>query len=174
MLRRALIILGASLALAACHPQAKSTNTAQATQDSKPDAKGQAYLDANAKKPGVHVLPSGLQYEVLTSGPASGEHPHLGDEVKVNYEGKLVDGTVFDSSYERGQPAAMPLEHLVQAWQEAIPLMRPGDVWILTVPPKLGYGAEGAGGGQITPNAVLIFKVELIDFLPGPGSRAQG
>src|SRR3569623_2177034 len=112
MLRMALFVpvapLGASLAPAACHPQAKATNTAQAAADSKPDPRGQAYLDANAKKPGVHVLPSGLQYEVVSSGPASGQHPHAGDEVKVNYEGKLVDGTVFDSSYERGRPAAMP------------------------------------------------------------------
>lgn len=174
MIRRAFLASAAALALAACHRQTKATNTAQAKAESKPDPRGQAYLEANAKKPGVKVLPSGLQYEIVTSGPASGQHPHAGDEVKVNYEGKLVDGTVFDSSYERGQPAAMPLEHLVPAWQEAIPLMRPGDIWILTVPPKLGYGAEGAGGGAIPPNAVLIFKVELIDFLPGPGRNALG
>src|SRR5690348_7120949 len=100
MIRRAFLAAGAALALAACHPQPKATNTAQANAESKPDPRGQAYLDANAKKPGVHVLPSGLQYEVVSSGPATGQHPHAGDEVKVNYEGKLVDGTVFDSSYE--------------------------------------------------------------------------
>ena len=92
--------------------------------------------------------------------------------MKVNYEGKLIDGTVFDSSYERGQPAAMPLRGLVKAWQEALQLMRPGDEWILYVPPELGYGAEGKD--PIPPGAVLIFRIELIDALPGPGSVQQG
>ena len=99
-------------------------------------------------------------------------NPHLNDEVKVNYEGKLIDGTVFDSSYERGQPAAMPLKGLVKAWQEALQLMRPGDEWILYVPPELGYGAEGQG--PIPPGAVLIFRIELIDALPGPGTVQAG
>ena len=171
---RYLLIAAAALSLAACNGKLPGKGQGPQASVSAESAAAKAFLAKNAKEPGVVTLPDGLQYKIISSGPATGSKPHLGDEVKVNYEGKLTSGKVFDSSYERGQPAAMPLEHLVPAWQEAIPLMRPGDVWILTVPPKLGYGAEGAGGGQIPPNAVLIFKVELIDFLPGPGSRAQG
>jgi peptidylprolyl isomerase/FKBP-type peptidyl-prolyl cis-trans isomerase FklB len=161
---KALLLVACVLALAACHP--KPSPQAQASA-------AEAFLAQNAKKPGVHVLPDGLQFQVVQSGPASGLRPALGDEVKVNYEGKLIDGTVFDSSYERGQPAAMPLKGLIPAWQEALPLMRPGDVWMLYVPPKLGYGEKGAGD-TIPPNAALIFKIELIDFLPGPGRIQQG
>ena len=174
-MRKLLIVFGAALALSACHRPAKTaaTNTTAAAE-AKPTAEGQAFLDKMAKKPGVKVLPSGLMYEVVQSGPASGSHPQPGDEIKVNYEGKLIDGTTFDSSYERGQPAAMPLAHLVKSWEEALPLMRPGDVWMLYVPPQLGYGAEGAGGGAIPPNAVLVFKNELIDFLPSPSRIQRG
>ena len=132
------------------------------------------FLAKNAKEPGVVVLPNGLQYKVVKSGPATGNKPHLQDEVKVNYEGKLITGKVFDSSYERGQPAAMPLKNLVPAWQQALQLMRPGDEWILYVPPELGYGAEGAGNGDIPGGSALIFRIELIDVLPGPGSIGKG
>lgn len=174
-MRRLFVLAAAALALSACHPQPKSGEAAQAQSPEavKNEARAKAFLAENAKKPGVHVLPDGLQYEIVHSGPASGGHPQLPDEVKVNYEGKLLDGTVFDSSYARGVPDAMPLKGLIKAWQEALELMRPGDVWILYVPPELGYGAEGAGG-VIPPNAVLIFKIELIDFLPGPGRVANG
>jgi peptidylprolyl isomerase/FKBP-type peptidyl-prolyl cis-trans isomerase FklB len=122
----------------------------------------------------VKALPSGLQYKIVRSGPATGMRPQETDEVKVHYEGKFLDGKVFDSSYERGQPAAMPLRALIPAWVEALQLMRPGDEWILYVPPALGYGEEGAGGGAIPPNSVLIFRIELIDVLPGPGRIQQG
>jgi peptidylprolyl isomerase/FKBP-type peptidyl-prolyl cis-trans isomerase FklB len=162
-MRRILTIAMAALALAACHP--KPTNQSGAAQ---------AFLAKNAKEPGVHTLPSGLQYKVVRSGPATGLKPQLNDEVKVHYEGKLVDGKVFDSSYERGQPAAMPLNGLIPGWQEALQLMRPGDEWILYVPPKLGYGDDGAGNGEIPPGAALIFRIELIDVLPGPGRILQG
>ena len=128
---------------------------------------GDAYLAKNAKAPGVVVLPSGLQYKVLRSGPATGPHPAEGDEIKVHYEGKLVDGAVFDSTLASGQPAVMPLAHLVPGWMEALPLMRPGDEWELYVPPKLGYGDEGAGG-VIPPGAVLIFKLQLLGVLAQP------
>jgi peptidylprolyl isomerase/FKBP-type peptidyl-prolyl cis-trans isomerase FklB len=146
-MRKSFALIAAALALAACHPKPSETASAAnatAPQDSKPTPQGQAFLETTAKKPGVHALPDGLLYEVVQSGPATGSHPQKGDEIKVNYEGKLVDGTVFDSSYERGQPAAMPLERLVPGWEEALPLMRPGDVWMLYLPPKLGYGARGA------------------------------
>ena len=166
MIFRILTIALASLALGACHPKAP----APADQS----AAAKTFLAENAKKPGVQVLPDGLQYQIVHSGPATGLKPKLNDEVKVNYEGKLIDGKVFDSSYERGQPAAMPLKGLVKGWQEALQMMRPGDEWILYVPPELGYGAEGAGGGQIPGGAALIFKIELIDVLPGPGTIQTG
>ncbi len=178
MILRTLMISLAALSLAACQ-QHKSV----VSGDAKPEgpqapaaadqsAASKAFLARNAKEPGVVVLPDGLQYKIVSSGPANGLKPHINDEVKVNYEGKLIDGTVFDSSYERGQPAAMELKGLVKSWQEALVKMKPGDVWMLYVPPELGYGAEGQG--PIPPGAALIFKIELIDFLPGPGSTANG
>ncbi|HEV7385482.1 MAG TPA: FKBP-type peptidyl-prolyl cis-trans isomerase [Phenylobacterium sp.] len=144
----------------------------QAPAAADQSAASKAFMAKNAKEPGVVTLPDGLQYKVLTSGPATGLKPHIQDEVKVNYEGKLIDGTVFDSSYERGQPYAAPLNNLVKGWQEALQLMRPGDVWMLYVPPELGYGADGQG--KIPPGAALIFKIELIDSLPGPGTVQRG
>jgi peptidylprolyl isomerase/FKBP-type peptidyl-prolyl cis-trans isomerase FklB len=175
-MRRTLMIIVAALSLVACHPKPGSDVTggdgkAQGPAET-PEAK--AFLAKNAKEPGVVVLPDGLQYKIVHSGPATGMKPHANDEVKINYEGKLLSGKVFDSSYERGQPAAMPLNQLIKAWQEALPMMRPGDVWMLYVPPELGYGAEGAGNGDIPGGAALIFKVELIDFLPAPGSIQAG
>jgi len=158
-----------SPALAACHGPVKPT----AAQVSQGNAEAQAFLAKTAKEPGVQTLPSGLMFKVVRSGDAKGMRPQLGDEVKVNYEGKLVSGKVFDSSYERGQPAAMPLKGLIPAWQEALPLMRPGDEWILYVPPKLGYGDDGAGD-TIPPGAALIFRIELLGVLPGPGRIQNG
>jgi peptidylprolyl isomerase/FKBP-type peptidyl-prolyl cis-trans isomerase FklB len=162
MFRQLIICAAAALALAGCHKNL-------------PDQSGQAktFLEQNAKQPGVTTLPSGLQFKVVKSGPKDGLRPQLGDEVKVNYEGKLVDGTVFDSSYQRGVPAAMPLRGLIKGWQEALQLMRPGDEWILYVPPNLGYGEEGAGG-QIPPGAALIFRIELLGVLPAEGRVQQG
>jgi peptidylprolyl isomerase/FKBP-type peptidyl-prolyl cis-trans isomerase FklB len=167
-----MLIAAAALSLGACHPKAATSGPQAQAPAETPEAK--AFLAKNATQPGVVVLPDGLQYKILHSGPATGNKPHINDEVKINYEGKLIDGKVFDSSYERGQPAAMPLNRLIKAWQEALPMMRPGDVWMLYVPPELGYGSEGAGDGQIPGGAALIFKIELIDFLPGPGSVEQG
>lgn len=159
----------AALLLAACG--AKGPDTAQLEKSA---AEAAAYMEANAKKTGVQTLPSGVQYQVVRSGPADGLKPGPNDEVKVHYEGKLVSGKVFDSSYERGAPAAMPLPALIPAWKEALQQMRPGDEWILYVPPAQGYGEEGAGGGEIPPNSVLIFRIELIDVLPAPGRVQQG
>jgi FKBP-type peptidyl-prolyl cis-trans isomerase len=162
MLRRLIICAAAALSLAACHKNLPDQSS-----------QAQVFMAANAKQPGVTTLPSGLQFKVVRSGPATGLRPQLGDEVKVNYEGKLIDGTVFDSSYQRGVPAAMPLRGLIKGWQEALQLMRPGDEWILYVPPNLGYGAEGAGG-MIPPGAALIFRIELIGVLPAEGRVQQG
>lgn len=164
-MRRGLVALTAALALAGCHPPIKAAPSQAAA--------AQAFLAKNAKKPGVHVLPDGLQFEVVRTGPSNGLRPQLGDEVKVNYEGKLIDGRVFDSSFERGAPDAMPLKGVIKGWQEALQLMRPGDEWIVYVPPALGYGDQGAGD-TIPPGAALIFRIELIDVLPGPGRVQQG
>ena len=160
MIDRRFMLIGA-LALTACGPRKPASAAGPEL------AAGKAFLATNAKAPGVKVLPSGLQYKIVRSGPADGLRPHKGDEVKVNYEGKLLNGKVFDSSYERGQPAAMPLDALIPGWIEALQLMRPGDEWVLYVPPELGYGAEGQG--EIPSNSTLIFRIELINFLAGPG-----
>jgi peptidylprolyl isomerase/FKBP-type peptidyl-prolyl cis-trans isomerase FklB len=162
MFRRLILCAAAALALAGCHKNLPDQSD-----------KAKAFLAQNAKQADVHVLPSGLQYRVVRSGPADGLRPQLGDEVKVNYEGKLIDGTIFDSSYQRGVPAAMPLKGLIKGWQEALQLMRPGDEWILYVPPALGYGDQGAGG-EIPPGAALIFRVELLGVLPAEGRIRQG
>lgn len=128
-------------------------------------AAGKAFLSQNAHAPGVHVTPSGLQYRILTAGPASGQSPRASDEVKVNYEGTLLNGTVFDSSYQRGEPAVFGVTGLIAGWTEALQIMRPGDVWELYVPASLAYGEEGAG--QIPPGSTLKFKIELVAVSPG-------
>ena len=118
-----------------------------------------AYLKANKSAPGVVTTSSGLQYQVLRAG--AGAHPTADDTVAVNYEGKLVDGTVFDSSYQRGQPAVFPLGQVIPGWTEGVQLMQPGAKYRFVIPSALGYGARGAPGA-IPPNAVLRFDVELL------------
>jgi FKBP-type peptidyl-prolyl cis-trans isomerase len=168
-MRAGLIAFALAAALVSCGPKAKTADTGP-TQSNLTAAK--AFLAKNGKEAGVKTTASGLQFKVVRTGPASGLRPQKGDLIKVHYEGKLLDGEVFDSSYDRGAPAAMPLEHLIPGWMEALPLMRPGDEWILYVPPNLGYGAEGQG--RIPPNSALIFRIELIDLLPAPGRIQQG
>lgn len=124
---------------------------------------GKAFLEKNAKAPGVVVLPSGLQYKVVTSGPKTGPSPKVGDIVKVHYEGKLLDGTVFDSSFARGKAAIMPADGLIQGWLQALPLMHVGDEWTLYIPSELGYG--GRDMGEIPPDSVLVFRLQLIGML---------
>lgn len=168
-MKRLLSVLALAAALTACGPAAGDPAALE-----KSAAEAKAYMATNAKAEGVKTLPSGVQYKVVRAGPAGGLKPGPNDEVKVHYEGKLASGKVFDSSYERGQPAAMPLPALIPAWKEALQQMRPGDEWILYVPPEMGYGEEGAGGGEIPGNSVLIFRIELIDVLPAPGRVQQG
>jgi len=127
---------------------------------------GEAFLSKNKTAPGVVTLPSGLQYKVVKAGPAAGGAPKVRDTIKVHYEGKLLNGTVFDSSIARGTPADMPLRNLIPAWIEAVQLMRPGDEWIIWTPPALAYGERE--GGPIPPNSVLEFRLNLIDFTPAP------
>ncbi len=167
-MRKSLILI-AVLVVAACAP-GKPSPKAQTVSP----AEAQAVLAKAKAEPGAQTTASGLVYRVVRSGPADGMRPQVTDEVKVHYEGKFPDGTVFDSSYERGAPAAMPLGGLIDGWREALQLMRPGDEWILTVPSELGYGPEGAGDGAIPGGAVLIFRIELIDVLPGPGRTGLG
>ena len=118
-----------------------------------------AYLKHYREKPGVKTTASGLEYEVLTEG--HGARPSKTDTVAVHYEGKLVDGTVFDSSIQRGQPAVFPLDQVIPGWTEGVQLMTPGSKYRFVIPPALGYGARGAGG-VIPPNAVLLFDIELL------------
>ena len=127
-------------------------------------AAGQAYLTVNAKQPGVITLPSGLQYKIVHSGPATGQTPSAQDEVRVNYEGKLLNGKVFDSSFARGVPAEFQVGGLIPAWVQALQMMKPGDEWILYVPASLAYGEQGAGD-DIPPNATLVFRIQLLGVL---------
>jgi FKBP-type peptidyl-prolyl cis-trans isomerase FklB len=132
---------------------------------------GEAFLAANAKKEGVKTLPSGLQYKVLKSG--SGKTPKATDTVKTHYHGTLIDGTVFDSSVERGEPVEFPVNGVIPGWTEALQLMKEGDKWQLFVPAKLAYGERGAGG-KIGPNSTLIFEVELLSIeAPGAGAATK-
>ncbi len=123
---------------------------------------GLEFLQENRSKKGVTELPSGLQYQVIKEG--DGDLPSLTDEVKCHYHGSLIDGTVFDSSVERGQPAVFPVNGVIQGWVEALQLMPVGSKWRLYVPPELGYGQQGAGGA-IGPNSTLVFDVELLEIV---------
>jgi FKBP-type peptidyl-prolyl cis-trans isomerase FkpA len=127
-------------------------------------AKGTAFLEENAKKDGVISAENGLQYEVLTE--AEGPKPGAASSVRVHYEGKLIDGTVFDSSYERGEPVEFPLNRVIPGWTQGLLLMSPGARYRLFIPPELGYGSEPVGNGVIPGNSVLIFEVELLEILP--------
>ena len=120
---------------------------------------GEAFLSENAKREGIKVTESGLQYEVLESG--KGDSPKASDNVEVHYTGKLIDGTVFDSSVERGVPASFGVTQVIPGWVEALQLMHKGDKWRLYIPSDLAYGPNGAGG-VIGPNLTLIFDVELL------------
>ena len=123
---------------------------------------GEEFLAANKKKEGVKTTDSGLQYKVLQEG--DGAKPKETDVVKVHYHGTLTDGTVFDSSVERGEPAQFPVNRVIKGWTEALQLMQVGDKFKLVIPSDLAYGERGAGG-DIGPNAVLVFEVELLDIV---------
>ncbi len=120
---------------------------------------GEAFLAENKSKESVVTLPSGLQYKILKEG--SGAVPSAKDKVTTHYHGTLIDGTVFDSSYERGQPATFPVNGVIAGWTEALQLMQEGAKWKLFLPSNLAYGSQGAGQ-DIGPNTTLIFDVELI------------
>ncbi|MCE5204916.1 MAG: FKBP-type peptidyl-prolyl cis-trans isomerase [Porphyromonadaceae bacterium] len=123
---------------------------------------GKAFLEENRKKESVVSLPSGLQYEILAEG--SGAKPKATDKVRCHYHGTLLDGTVFDSSVDRGQPAVFGVNQVIKGWVEALQLMSVGSKWRLYIPSELAYGEQGAGG-SIEPNVTLIFDVELLGIV---------
>lgn len=151
----ALVLAGAALAWAGTEKLVRASLPAT------------AFLEKNAKANGVLTTPSGLQYKILRAG--NGPKPMVSDVVLVQYEGRLSDGTVFDSSYERRQPAAFPLQGLIPGWTEGIQLMPVGSKFRFWIPPQLAYGEQGAGDGVIPPNALLEFDVELLEIAPTQG-----
>ncbi|HEY2115595.1 MAG TPA: FKBP-type peptidyl-prolyl cis-trans isomerase [Candidatus Angelobacter sp.] len=141
----------------------------QAKQAQEGDAnkkEGDAFLAANKTKEGVVTLPSGLQYKILKEG--SGPKPTPTDSVVCNYKGTLINGTEFDSSYKRGEPATFPVTGVIKGWTEALQLMPVGSKWQLFIPPDLAYGARGTPGGPIGPNSTLTFEVELMSIKEKP------
>jgi len=144
--------------------QQEMTTKMQAKQKvdgEKNKKEGEAFLAVNTKKDGVTTLPSGLQYKILKAG--NGPKPTANQTVKCNYRGTLIDGTEFDSSYKRGEPAEFPVGGVIKGWTEALQLMPVGSKWQLFIPSGLAYGESGAGQ-MIGPNAVLIFDIELLSI----------
>lgn len=123
---------------------------------------GEKFLEENAKRDGVIVTESGLQFEIITEG--SGDKPAAESVVSTHYHGTLIDGTVFDSSVERGQPAEFPVNRVIPGWTEALQMMPTGSKWRLYIPHNLAYGAQGSGG-RIAPYSALIFDVELLEIV---------
>jgi FKBP-type peptidyl-prolyl cis-trans isomerase FklB len=124
---------------------------------------GKKFLEANKTKPGVITLPSGLQYKVIKDG--QGESPKSTDKVRVHYHGTLINGKVFDSSVERGEPIELGVDRVIKGWTEALQLMKPGAKWVLYIPSDLAYGENPMPNGPIGPNEALIFEVELLDVI---------
>ena len=125
---------------------------------------GKRFLEENKKREGIVTLPSGLQYEVINEGNTEGPRAQATDQVQCHYEGTLIDGTLFDSSIKRGQPATFGVNQVIAGWVEALQLMPEGAKWKLYIPSELGYGAHGAGE-MIPPHSALIFEVELLKII---------
>ena len=158
----------ASAVRAAFTQRMQAKMQAEAAQaGAKHQAEGEAFLAKNKAVSGVQVTPSGLQYMVLRQG--AGPRPMPTDHVRVNYRGTLLDGSVFDSSYERGAPAEFALDEVIRGWTEGVGLMPVGSKYRFWIPASLGYGAKGTPGGPIPPNATLSFDVELMAILPPAG-----
>jgi FKBP-type peptidyl-prolyl cis-trans isomerase FklB len=139
---------------------------AQQAKAQKNMEEGKKFLAENSKKEGVVTLPSGLQYKILKEG--EGQSPTINDQVTCHYRGTFIDGKVFDSSYDRGEPARFPVNGVIKGWTEALQLMKPGSKWMLYIPAELGYGDQNVPG--IEPNSVLIFEVELLSVEKGDNS----
>ncbi len=157
MLKKVLTILSVYLFM--------QTTALANTLDHTAEEAGQAFLTHNQKKPGVHTLPSGLQYQIIEKGDSKAPRPGPADFVTVNYRGTLIDGKEFDSSYKRHTPASFAVNAVIPGWTEALQLMHPGDKWTIYVPAKLGYGSQ-AVGDLIKPNSTLIFDIELLSVKP--------
>jgi FKBP-type peptidyl-prolyl cis-trans isomerase FkpA len=140
-----------------------------AEADAKADEQNKAFFEANKAKPNIKSTPSGLQYEIVQEG--TGPQPQASDVVRVHYTGTLLDGTKFDSSVDRGEPAEFPLSRVIPGWTEGIQLLKVGSKAKLYIPADLGYGPQGSG--PIPPNATLIFDVELLDIVP-PATQPAG
>ena len=141
--------------------RAQTSTAGDQTQMQTTDNKQTAYLEENKKQTGVVTLPDGLQYRIIKAG--NGPKPKSSDVVTVHYAGRLIDGTEFDSSYKRNEPAQFPVNGVIQGWVEALQLMPVGSTWELVIPASLAYGDQGAPP-VIGPNQTLIFKVELLDI----------
>ncbi|WP_321351384.1 FKBP-type peptidyl-prolyl cis-trans isomerase [Halopseudomonas oceani] len=144
--------------------QKRSQERAEALAQEALDA-NKKYLEENAAKDGVTSTSSGLQYEVISSGDADGPQPQADDVVVVHYEGRMLDGTVFDSSVQRGQPAELPVAGVIPGWVEVLQLMHVGDKWTVTVPAELAYGPRSPSP-VIPPNSILVFDMELVGIKP--------
>jgi FKBP-type peptidyl-prolyl cis-trans isomerase len=171
----------ARAALMQLQKEMQEKQQAKAAQEGEANKKeGDAFLAANKTKEGVKTLPSGLQYKILKEG--NGPKPTASDSVVCNYKGTLINGTEFDSSYKRGEPATFPVTGVIKGWTEALQLMPVGSKWQLFIPPDLAYGPRGTPGGPIGPNATLTFEVELIsikdknpppDKVPAPAAAPE-
>ena len=162
---RTAAVLAMATVLAACGRGEAPTVDQDAAENLRA---AEFFMASNARAAGVQALPSGVQYKVTQAGPPGGESPDSNDLVSVDYAGSLTDGTVFDSSFKRGAPAVFTPEGVVPGWTEALQMMKPGDEWILFLPPELGYGERG-GPPMIPGNAVLVFRLKLLDVAPVPG-----
>lgn len=162
-LTAALIVAASAFAVQARAQSATPAADAATATAPAADDPGAVFLAKNAKEPGIITTASGLQYKIVRSGPANGASPKMGDEVQVVYEGKLLDGKVFDSSTD-DNPASLQVGELVAGWNEALQIMKPGDEWVLFIPPNLGYGAETKG--PIPGNSVMIFRMKLLSVGP--------
>jgi FKBP-type peptidyl-prolyl cis-trans isomerase FklB len=148
--------------LTALRQQIESQQRQHFTKISEENKKaGEAFFSENKGKEGVHTLSSGLQYKILSSTGSSSEHPTALDTVKIHYRGSLLDGRVFDSSYQRGEPLIIPLNRAIPGWAEAVSLMSVGDKWQVFIPAYLAYGETGFGP-EIGPNMALVFEMELL------------
>jgi FKBP-type peptidyl-prolyl cis-trans isomerase FklB len=137
----------------------KKQQAEHAAQAKAAKEKGEAFLAANKKKPGVIELPSGVQYKIIKSG--KGAQPKANGSVTANYRGTLINGEEFDSSYKRGEPATFKTNQVIPGWREILPMMHVGDKWEVFIPSNMAYGEKGAGG-KIGPNETLVFEIELL------------